>query len=406
MPNPLKPKFIYELNDGQWVIYEMEYIGTSSYGNKVDWFNNKLEAKEETERLNQNKYIMEQTHIMLVQIPVIKHELTIAGKNVTKRIDELNIEGQIATEETVKALKTLRTTLNNEFTEYENQRKAIKEGVNSPYNEFEAIYKVEVSEKYKSAIDTLKTKIAEVENNVKDNKKESIKSYFVELCLSHINNGIDLSFVELANVGLEINLSTTEKAYKDKCGEFIQNIVDDLKMIDKLEYKAEILAEFKKTLKASKAITEVQDRKLREKQENERIYFTEQNRRKSIVLAHSMAFSGLTNAHEYDNDIYILHDFLEKATKEEFTSKIIEIEELIRAKKQANIVKTEPSPQLDRSTATVQTITQQPSPLKAPTVEVKEETVMAKFQVEAPMAKLRALGQYMKDNGIIYSNIK
>jgi hypothetical protein len=52
MPNALKPKFICEHNDGQWIIYEMEYIGESSYGTKVDWFPTEKEAKEEKNKLN------------------------------------------------------------------------------------------------------------------------------------------------------------------------------------------------------------------------------------------------------------------------------------------------------------------------------------------------------------------
>ena len=59
MPEALKPKFICEPNDGQWVIYEMDYRYDelkSTYGDKIKAFNDKEEAYTETDRLNnQNK---------------------------------------------------------------------------------------------------------------------------------------------------------------------------------------------------------------------------------------------------------------------------------------------------------------------------------------------------------------
>ena len=77
----------------------------------------------------------------------------------------------VATEDTAKSLKTLRATLNKEFADYEFQRKTIKSGVLSPYDEFEAVYKTEIAEKYNMALNTLKDKIASVEDGIKEEKK-------------------------------------------------------------------------------------------------------------------------------------------------------------------------------------------------------------------------------------------
>lgn len=49
------------------------------------------------------------TEIKLVQVPVITHMLAQIGQNVTDRIDSLNIDAQVATSETVKTLKELRS---------------------------------------------------------------------------------------------------------------------------------------------------------------------------------------------------------------------------------------------------------------------------------------------------------
>ncbi len=94
-----------------------------------------------------------------MQVPKIVHRLQAVGARVTERLKELGVDTLVATEDTVKSLKDLRAELNKELTEFESQRKWVKEGVLNPYNEFETIYKAEISEKYKGAIDTLKTKI-------------------------------------------------------------------------------------------------------------------------------------------------------------------------------------------------------------------------------------------------------
>ena len=196
------------------------------------------------------------TGIELVQFPVIKQNLTETGKNVTERIKALDIEGQVPTLDTVKSLKDLRAQLNKELADFENQRKFVKEAVLTPYNEFESLYKDEISTKYKNAIDTLKDKIAIVEDRIRDEKKAAITSYFYELCRSE-----NIDFLKFENVGLEINLSTTEKKYREQCDEYVQRVVDDLALIETQECKAEIIVEYRTTLNASRAIKTVQDRK-------------------------------------------------------------------------------------------------------------------------------------------------
>ena len=122
--------------------------------------------------------------ITLVQLPIIKHQLKEVGKEVTKRIKNLDLENQVATIETLQSFKKLRTELNKELKDFEDRRKVIKTEINKPYNELEDVYKPEISEKYKYAIDLLKDKIAFVEDKIKSDKKESIEVYFNELCVA------------------------------------------------------------------------------------------------------------------------------------------------------------------------------------------------------------------------------
>lgn len=338
-----------------------------------------------------------ENQIKLVTVPVIQHALIEVGKSVTQRLEELNIENVIATEDTVKGLKNLRADLNKELIDYEGQRKAIKDGVLSPYETFEAVYKSEVSDKYKHAINLLKDKIAIVEDKIKEDKKENVKSYFVELCLSE-----DIDFVSFNQVGLEINLSTSEKSYKEKCNEFIQRIADDLRLIDTQEYKAEILVEYKKSLNASRAIKDVHDRKAAEKAEKERLRQIEIQRRSSLLRGLTMVYHDFTKTFEFvsDPEIYIDNSFVENASKEDFQKKIVEIEEKIKAKKT-------PEPEGAKQSTPVPEPVKQPEPLKAPVIESKpiEELKKASFEVTGTLTQLRALGEYMRQNNITYKNI-
>ena len=124
------------------------------------------------------------TEIKLIQKPIIQHALAEVGMSVTSRLAALNIENLVATDETIKSLKELRADLNKELSEYEGQRKQIKEAVSGPYVEFESVYKTEVSEKFKTAIEVLKDKIGVFENRVKAEKKANVSRYFYELCQS------------------------------------------------------------------------------------------------------------------------------------------------------------------------------------------------------------------------------
>ena len=48
-----KPKYVYDKVGSIWYIFEMEYIGKSSYGNKrPEPYYNEQEAETETYRLN------------------------------------------------------------------------------------------------------------------------------------------------------------------------------------------------------------------------------------------------------------------------------------------------------------------------------------------------------------------
>lgn len=206
-----------------------------------------------------------QNGIVLKQAPVIQHKLEDVGKQVTERIEFLNIDSLVATEETLKSLKALRAELNKDLKEFEEQRKFVKNGVNKPYLEFEAIYKTEISEKYTSAVDKLKDKIGSVEMKLKEQKRNELIEYFSQYCASE-----NIDFLKFTNTGIEVNLSTSIKKYKEQIHKFIERVKSELTLIDSEEHSTEILVEYKKTLNVSQAITNVRYRKQAEKEEAEK----------------------------------------------------------------------------------------------------------------------------------------
>lgn len=347
------------------------------------------------------------TEIKLVQVPVISHLLKEVGQNVTDRLDSLNLENQVATVDTVKSLKELRADLNKELADFEGQRKFIKDGILSPYNDFEALYKTEVSDKYEGAIEKLKNKIDVVENKIKDEKRANVKFYFDELCVAE-----KVDFLTFDMIALEINLSTSEKKYKDKCNDFVLKVADEVALIKTNEFEAEIMVEYKSTLNAAKAIKTIQDRKENERLEAERIRIAELNRRKEALKRLGMTFMDMTNAYEYDAEIYMTVKDIDSLSKDDFNVKAIELHEAIKAKKaqaekaaQAEISISPDHAPVKRGFPLAPPAAPLSAPVAAPVENKTEEIVSASFEVTGTMTQLRALGQYMKSNNITYKNI-
>lgn len=338
---------------------------------------------------------METNEIKLVQKPVISHKLKEVGLSIAARLEELNLPNLIANEDTLKYLKETRAILNKEFDTLEKDRKLLKTALNDPYNEFEQVYKEEVTDRYTPALNLLKDKVSSVEIKIKDEKKESIKSYFVELCLSE-----NIDFVCFDQMALDINLSTTEKAYKEKCNEFVAKIQDDLKLIKSMEFEVEIMADYKVSLNVSKSIQDVKQRKERERQESERIKLVEQNRRVAEFKRIGMAADAETKSFVFNNEIYVSWDSVKDLEKVDFANKIIELEEKIKASKKA-----EPVIEFNNESKPTQPAQQPKEVLQAPTVEPKLEILKAVFEVQGTMAQLKALGEYMKQNNLTYKNL-
>lgn len=220
--------------------------------------------------MNSNKDL-----IVVKQLPLIEENL----KQLSVEIDEKvkNAKSLICTEETVKEVKQVRADLNKEFKELETQRKLVKEQILAPYMNFEEIYKQYVSDKYRNADMELKNKVDSTENELKVKKEKEIKDYFEEYKVAS-----NIDFITYGQARINVTLSASVKNLKEQAKQFIDKIVDDLKLIETQEHKAEILVEYKQTLNVSQAITMVTNRFKAIEEEKKRMK-QEEELQKSII---------------------------------------------------------------------------------------------------------------------------
>lgn len=198
------------------------------------------------------------------QLPKITEKIKEVGAELDKRLEDLNLNSLVCSEDTRKSIKELRTKLGAELKDFERQRKDIKEKINAPYDLFNKTYEAEIKSKYQQADLTLKTKIDEVENGMKNKARELENEYFNEYKASKVVIKDNyLSFEEL-NLSIGLDALTDKgalvKKYKDTIIEKVDNVERDIETIGTMEHKEEILAEYLKHKNLSLAIKEVNDR--------------------------------------------------------------------------------------------------------------------------------------------------
>ena len=272
--------------------------------------------------------------IIVKQLPQIEEHLKDLSTEIDRKVE--NAKSLVCTEESIKTIKQIRADLNKEFKELETQRKNVKEQILAPYIQFEEVYKTYISEKYKSADVDLKQKIDTTENEFKKQKEQEIKDYFEEYKTAN-----DIDFVTFEQANINVTLTASKKSLKEQAKKFIDEIVDDLKLIETQECKEEILVEYKQTLNISRAIQDVANR----------------------------------------------HKLLEEEKKRQ-EEKLKELEEVSKLAT-ANISNEIPS--------TAQEI------LAKPTVEEKQEEILTlKFTVKGTRSKLKELKKFLAEGGYDY----
>lgn len=190
--------------------------------------------------------------ITLEQLPIIKYHLEQLSKEIKEKVDRAN--SLVVNEDTVKDVKQVRADLNKEFNELETQRKQVKQAIMAKYDEFEEIYKENVSNLYKDADAQLKEKIDDVECELKLQKQKELMEFVEEHCKA---NNIHIDF---ERIGLNITLSASMKSLKEQALAFIEKVANDLKLIELEEFKSEILLEYNKCMDYVVAKTRVLER--------------------------------------------------------------------------------------------------------------------------------------------------
>lgn len=201
---------------------------------------------------------------IIEQLPKITEKIKEVGAELDKRLEDLKLDSLVCNEETRKSIKELRTNLSSELKDFENQRKEIKAKINEPYETFNKAYEEEIKAKYQQADLTLKTKIDEVENGLKEKARKLALEYFNEYKASKVNLKDNyLSFAEL-NLSIGLDALTDKgalvKKYRDAIAEKVDNVERDIETINTMAHNGEILVEYLKNKNLSLAIKEVNDR--------------------------------------------------------------------------------------------------------------------------------------------------
>lgn len=198
--------------------------------------------------------------ILLKQEPIIEYSLLAeVGEAIQARIVDLNLDGQVVTDQTVKSVKDMRAELNKEFAEFEKRRKFIKEAVSKPYQEFEAKYKEFVAKHYNEADDTLKGKIFSFEKKLRFEREKELQDYFSELCSAK-----NIDFVPFGLMHLNITLSASMKSLKNQIMEFVSKVEQDIELAntvsDSQEFNDKVMYEYRRSLDINAAINTVKER--------------------------------------------------------------------------------------------------------------------------------------------------
>lgn len=214
--------------------------------------------------------------IVVKQLPVIEERLKTMSEEVQRNVDAA--VSLACTEETKKTVKETRAVLRKQFSELEEQRKAVKKAVLDPYNAFESSYKKYIQVPFLDGDSKLKQKIATVEDEMKQKKRETAMAYFSE-CKDAAGLKDFPSFEEL---NLNITLSVSETKLRKEISDAVESIRSDVAAISSAgEDAAELMTEYRKNgYDLASAFATIQRRKEAVAAEQERIRKLNEERQK------------------------------------------------------------------------------------------------------------------------------
>ena len=201
-------------------------------------------------------------YIVVSQLPVIEDSL--ADLHVQIQADMEAVRNLAATEDNYKELKKIRAEWNKRINVLEDLRKKIKAEIEEPYRRFEkGPYNALISE-MRDAVNQLDTGIKEVQEILKMERQKELFAFFEDYRTSL---GIDSKIADPRRSGIEIGLSGTVSGLKKRYKEWLDKVDSDLKTIETLENRDEIMAEYRLNLDLGKSIQVVKDRIARAEEE-------------------------------------------------------------------------------------------------------------------------------------------
>jgi hypothetical protein len=166
----------------------------------------------------------------------------------------------VFTEDAKKDAENQKAEINKQKSKIAEYRKAIIEKYNEPIEKFKTTA-METEKILKEAYDFINNQVKAFDEKELQSIREKIEWYFDEYKKSQ-----EVDFVKFEQLNLNItkglitSTGNLTKKVQDTITSFIDNVKKDLELIKTLEFKDEILLEYKTTLKCASAIANVQDR--------------------------------------------------------------------------------------------------------------------------------------------------
>lgn len=183
------------------------------------------------------------------------------SKEIDKKIETAN--SLVVSEDNYKEVKKIRAELNKEAKQYAEDFKAIKESVLATWNECENTYKSMIRDKYAVSDVILKSKVGEIEDGIKDEKRKKVVEFFEKHRASR-----KLDFVTFEDMNLKIGMSNSLASLKKEVTEKLDEILKGYE--GALETSPDVVAEFKENgFDFARAFTTVKDREERKRKAEE-----------------------------------------------------------------------------------------------------------------------------------------
>lgn len=192
--------------------------------------------------------------IIVKQLPIIEEQLKSISEEVKSKVNDAL--ALVCNKEALPKVKEARAELNKMFKDIDERRKAVKQKIAEPYVQFEEKYKEYIADVFKGADHVLKTRITEVEEARRQEKRDVVKLFFDEQCKKK-----NIEFLTFDDLGIDITLSASEQSLKEKVMEYIDKVINDVVVINSQPFRYEIMYEYQKTKNLAYSIKTVTERK-------------------------------------------------------------------------------------------------------------------------------------------------